>query len=146
MASTLDHACTDQPAGDAGRLLPPPLPTEWSASRLTHWSWGMAGTFVVLTALVGTVFFRLVSGPLGIHEGDVTLMARSAAGWVAEVGSTSIVLAAPVVGMVLGTRAIRRGGTWGPWAALAVNAACALVTLYTFVDNVHMAYFPSWWG
>ena len=123
----------------------PPRP-QWSASRLTHWSWGMAGTFVFLATLSGTVFFRLVQGPLGIREGDVILMARSAAGWVAEVGSTLIVLSAPVLGVVLGARAIRRGGTWGPRAATAVNGLFALLWLYTFIDNIHMTYFPSWWG
>ncbi len=124
----------------------PTAPGPWSASRLTKWSWVMVPGFLFLWGLSGTVYFHLLEGPLGIHEGDVILMARSAAGWAAEVGSVLILLAVPVLGVLLGVRAIHRGGRWGSWAAVVVNAGFALLLLYTFMDEIHMTYFPSSWG
>ncbi len=118
----------------------------WSSSRLTKWSWVMVPGFLFLWGLSGTVYFRLLEGPLGIHEGDVILMARSASGWAAEIGSVLAGLAAPVLGVLLGVRAIRRGGRWGSWTAVIVNAGFALLVLYMFVDDIHMTYFPSWSG
>ncbi len=121
-------------------------PSDGARRRLTRWSWAMVPVYLFLSALSGTVLFHALQGPLGIHEGDVILMARSVAGWVAEVGITVVLLAAPVAGVVLGGAAIRRGGSWGPWTALVANAAFALLTLYMFIDDVHMTYGTSWWG
>jgi hypothetical protein len=106
----------------------------------------MVPAFLFLWGLSGTIYFHLLEGPLGIHEGDVILMARSAAGWAAEVGSVLVLLAVPVLGVLLGVRAIHRGGRWGSWTAIVVNTGFALFTLYTFIDDIHMTYFPSWWG
>ena len=94
----------------------PPAPPRWSSSRLTTWSWAMVPGFLVLWGLSGTVYFHLLEGPLGIREGEVILMARSASGWAAEVGSVLVLLAVPFLGVLLGIRAIHRGGRWGSWS------------------------------
>ena len=104
---------------------------------------------MVLTALIvwllTSVLSQALKGPLGLHEGDVLLMARTAGAWIAEVGFVVIDLAAPVAGIGFGAVALRRGGRALSLAAVVVNAALCLVIVYMFVDDIHMTYFPRWW-
>ena len=133
---------TEQPADRQATAPPPPPP---GAARLMHWSWAMVPILLVVWLVVATVVFHALEGPLGIREGEVLLMARSVAGWFAETGTFLVVVAMPIAGLVLGRAALGRGARWGAWAAIAVNAALSLLIVYTFVDDIHMTYFPSWW-
>ena len=121
-----------------------PSPSGWDASALTRWSWAMVLTALIVWLLT-SVLSQALKGPLGLHEGDVLLMARTAGAWFAEVGFVLIDLAAPVVGVGFGAVALRRGGRALSLVAVVVNAALCLVIVYMFVDDVHMTYFPRWW-
>lgn len=104
----------------------------------------MVPVFLVVWALVEVALFGLVSGPLGLHEGEVLLMARSVGGWLAEIGSVALSMAAPLAGCLLGLAAVRRGGRVPSLVAVVVNASLFLLVAYMFLDDVHMTYFPSW--
>ncbi len=121
------------------------LPPGSGAAGPTRRSWAMVPIGLVIWLLVDTLLFSLLKGPLGIREGEVLLMARSVAGWFAEVGSLLVVLAAPVAGVVFGATALRRGGHGAAVAGLVVNAAGCLLALYMFIDDIHMTYSPGWW-
>ena len=92
------------------------------------------GAFVVAT-VVGNWFLHL----LDLHEGDLLLMAHSAAGWAAEVGTTLLLLAAPVVGAVYGLAAVRAGAR-RTWWWLVLNGLLVVWVLFVFVDDVRMSY------
>jgi hypothetical protein len=123
---------------------PQPPPDDSATARLIRWSWAMVPAFLLIWLLAGSLLFYLLKGPLGLQEGEVLLMARSVAGWFAEVGSFLLVGATPLAGVAFGVAALRRGQSIA-LSAVVVNAALWLLTLYTFIDDIHMTYFPSWW-
>ena len=114
-----------------------------SARQLTRWSLLMVPAFLVVfwtTDLIGTYVMLPL---LGLEEGDLPLMARDLAGWTVETLLFLVAVAVPVLGVVLARTALRRGGRWGAWVALALNAATALLMVYVFADAVRMTYFPE---
>jgi hypothetical protein len=70
-------------------------------------------------------------------------MQRGVAGWVAEVLLALVLVSAPVTGVWLAVRSLRRGGAWPAWTALVLNVALVLLTCYLFFDAVRMTYFPG---
>jgi hypothetical protein len=96
------------------------------------------GLFVWLaTGLVGLWWMDL----LGLNEGDVLLMDRSVAGWVAEVVLVVAALAAPALGVRFAALALRHGAAWVAWLGLVLNGALLVLVLYGFVDDIRMTYF-----
>lgn len=118
-------------------------PRDAELSRLTRWSWAMVGAFVVLWFALGLVTFASL-GWFGLGEGDLVLMAHSTTSWLWFVASWAIVTAAPVAGIVLATKAIRRGAGWPARASLVTNGLIALLVAYQVFDEIRMSYFPHW--
>lgn len=119
---------------------------DWEGpSRLTRLSWAMVPASLIVWGLVSSALFYALKGPLGLREGEVLLMARNAGGWFAETGSFLISVAAPLAGVVFGVAGFRRGGRGLSLAAVAVNTCLCLLVLYSFIDAIHMTYFPAWW-
>lgn len=109
-------------------------------ARLSLWMLPLFALVGLVTSFVGVyVIFPLV----GLEEGDVFLMAHSVAGWVWAVAFWVLLLAAPVTGVVLAAKALRRGGARAARTALVLNGALVLIAAYMAVDEVRMAYFPS---
>jgi hypothetical protein len=94
---------------------------------------------------VALAFFgSLVLMPwLDLAEGGLLLMAGGVAGWVAEIGMTLLLIAPPVVGVVLAVKAVRRGGRWTAWLALGLCAVLIAQAVFSFIDAVHMTYYPQ---
>lgn len=113
------------------------------AHRLTRWSLAMIPIFVVVFIVTDVVGTFVVLPLLGLSEGDLFLFAHNAAGWVAEILLFLIGVLAPVAGVVLGVKALRRGGRAGAVAGLVVNAGLALVVCYMLFDAIRMAYWPG---
>jgi hypothetical protein len=98
----------------------------------------------VMWAIALGFFGSLVLMPwLGLAEGDLLLMAGGAAGWVAQTGMTLLLVAPVVVGLVLAVKAVRRGGRWAAWLGLGLNAILIAQAVFSFIDAVHMAYYPQ---
>lgn len=112
-------------------------------ARLTRWSLAMIPLFVAVFFVTDVVGTFLVLPLLGLNEGDLFLFAHNAAGWAAEILLFLVAVAAPVAGVVLGAKALRRGGRVGAWAGLVVNAGFALVVCYMLFDAIRMAYWPG---
>lgn len=112
-------------------------------ARLTRWSLAMIPIFVIVFFVTDIVGTFLVLPLLGLSEGDLFLFAHSAAGWIAEILLFLVGVAAPVTGVVLGAKALRRGGKAGAWAGLVVNAGLALMVCYMLFDAIRMAYWPG---
>lgn len=112
-------------------------------TALTRWSWAMVGVSVVVWSILGAATLASL-GLFGLVEGDLVLMAHSAGAWVWFVTSWAIVVAAPVAGMVIATRARRRGAHWGAWASFVTNGLIVLLVAYQVFDEIRMSYFPDW--
>ena len=117
--------------------------TKAVSARLTFWSWAMPIVFVVVWFILGLIAFASL-GLFGLHEGDLVLMAHSWAAWVFFVVCWVVIAAAPVAGVVLATKALRRQRRGSAWAALVVNALIALLVAYQVFDEIRMSYFPHW--
>lgn len=103
----------------------------------------MIPVFVVVFIVTDVVGTFVVLPLLGLSEGDLFLFAHNAVGWVAEILLFLIGVLAPVAGVVLGVKALRRGGRAGAVAGLVVNAGLALVVCYMLFDAIRMAYWPG---
>lgn len=122
---------------------PGPVSTTWPASRLTLWSLLMVIATLVWGVALG-FFGSLVLMPwLGLSEGDLLLMAGGLAGWVAQVGMTLLLIAPALVGLGLAVTAMRRGGRLAAWLAFGLNAVIIAQAALSFVDAVHMTYYPN---
>ncbi|MFC8504064.1 hypothetical protein ACFUC1_17025 [Pedococcus sp. NPDC057267] len=111
--------------------------------QLTQWSLLVVPAFVLVFWLTDVVGTFLMLPLLGLHEGDLPLMARDVAGWTVTTLLFLVAVAAPALGMGLARAALRRGGRAGAWAALVLNAGTALLMVYVFADAVRMTYFPE---
>lgn len=118
-------------------------PDREHTSTLTRWSWAMVAAFVVIWFGVGSVTFAAL-GLFGLAEGDLVLMAHSVPAWIWFLGSWALVAAAPAAGILLATRALRRGGRRGAWACLVANGLVAVLVAYQVFDEIRMSYFPGW--
>lgn len=117
--------------------------TRWTAQRLTRWSLLMIVVYLMWAIALG-FFGSLVLMPwLDLSEGSLLLMAGGVAGWVAQIGMTVLLIAPIVVGMVLAVKAVRRGGRWTAWLALGLNAVVIAQAVFSFIDAVHMTYYPQ---
>lgn len=120
----------------------PVLPsTDQQVSRLTRWSLLMMPVFVVVFLVTSFVGGYVVLHLLGLPEGALFLMEGGVAGWTAEVLFALLLAGAPVAGVWLAVRAIRRGGRRAAWAGLILNGLLVLVVVYMFVDAIRMSYF-----
>lgn len=110
------------------------------AGRMSRWSWRMLPTFAVVF-LVTSVAYGPVLKARGQHEGDLLAMTEDVAGVALEVAFAFALAAAPVAGVILAARALRRHVTRSAWTALAANGLLALLVLYQFVDAMRMSFF-----
>lgn len=109
------------------------------ADRLMRWSFSMLLVFAFAYLVAAAVGFWLL-GALGLNDGDLLLMDHSAIGWIAEIGLTLVLATPPVIGVVLGVRAIRAGAGKLALVAVAINGLLALMALVTFVGNIVITY------
>jgi len=117
--------------------------TRWSAHRLTRLSFVMIAVYV-LWALVLGFFGSLVLMPwLGLSEGDLLLMAGGAGGWVAEITMSLLMIVPAVVGIAAAVKSLRRGGRAVTWIPLILFAMAVLQVAFSFLDAVHIAYWPQ---
>jgi phosphoglycerol transferase MdoB-like AlkP superfamily enzyme len=117
--------------------------TRWTPQRLTSWSLLMVVVYLMWAAALG-FFGSLVLMPwLDLPEGSLLLMAGGVTGWVAEIGMTVLLIAPIVVGVALAVKAVRRGGRWTAWLALGLNAVLIAQAVFSFIDAVHMTYYPQ---
>lgn len=110
--------------------------------RLTRWSLLMVPLGLVVWVAVGIIAYASL-GLFGLSEGDLILMAQSVAAWIFDLVLWAILAAAPVAGVVLAAKALRRGGHVGAWAGLVLNGLVALVVAYQVFDEIRMSYFPG---
>jgi hypothetical protein len=97
----------------------------------------------LLAFVVTSVVSEFVMLPwLGLEMGDLMLMERGVAGWTSEIAFTAALLAPAGAGIGYAVAALRSGGRRLALVGLIVNALLALLTLYMFVDAVHMTYDP----
>ena len=110
------------------------------AARMTRWSWAMVPLFVLVWFVLGIVAF-LSLGLFGLAEGDLVLMAHSAAAWVFFVACWLVIGAVPVAGLVLAARARVLGARLVTWALpMTVNAVVLLLVAYQVFDEIRMSY------
>ncbi len=105
----------------------------------------MLPTFAVAFIVVGLIGWLVLMPLLGLNEGGLLLMAGGVAGWTAEIVSDLLVAAPAVAGAWFAVAALRSGGRLGAWAGLALNALLVALVIYTFVDAIHMTYYPGDW-
>jgi hypothetical protein len=103
----------------------------------------MLPVFFLVYLVTDVVGEYVVLPLLDLDEGSLPLMARNAGGWLSETGLFLVAVAAPVIGLVLGVKALRRGGHTAAWTAVVVNLGFALVMAYTLFDAIRMTYFPG---
>jgi hypothetical protein len=110
------------------------------AERMSRWSWLMLPTFAVAFLLTNFAY-----GPVlrirGQHEGDLLAMTEDVAGVALEAGFAVLLAAAPLVGVILAIRALRRHAGRPAQAALAANGLLLLLVLYQFFDAIRMSFF-----
>ena len=124
------------------RSAPPTRAARDEARRLTRWSFVMLPVALLL-AVVLVVPFTWVLHLLGLHEGDLLLMAGGWAGWTAE-SAFDLAQAVPLlIGMWLATRALRQDARWPAWLALGLNAVGVLFCVYLYADAISLTYWPS---
>lgn len=99
--------------------------------------------FVAIWAVVDIVTVYVIFPVIGLEQGAILLFAHSTAGWSAAIITWALLALAPVTGLVLAARALRRGGRTGAWLALALNSLTALLTAYFVFDQLRMTYFPQ---
>ena len=128
-----------------GTGVPATLATQWETGHLARRAWLMVPAFVVAWFVTGPVSSTAL-GAFGLSEGDLILMAHSAATWAFDVVLWLVMISLPVAGVVLAAKAAPRAGGWSARAALAVSALITLVMLYHVFDEIRMSYFPhdSW--
>ena len=108
---------------------PVQVPPTDATGRLERWAWLMLPALLVallVANLLGALFMHL----LGLHQGDLLLMAGGAGAWAAELLVTLVVATPPVAGVTLATLALRRGARRRVWAALVLNAFLVAWVLY----------------
>lgn len=110
------------------------------AGRMSGWSWRMLPAFAV-AYFITSIAYEPVLKMRGQHEGDLLAMTEDVAGVVLEVVFALVLVAAPVLGVVLAIRALRRQATRSAWAALVLNGLLVLLVLYQFVDAIRMSFF-----
>lgn len=110
------------------------------ADRLTRWSWAMVPTFVVVYFVSSAAYLPVLLAR-GQREGDLLAMTEDVAGVALEVLFAIVFAAAPVTGVVLAARALRRHVTHWAQAALVANGLLVLVATYQFVDAIRMSFF-----
>jgi hypothetical protein len=118
-----------------------PQPEE--ASRLTRWSLWMLPTFALVYFATSFIGLYLIFPLLGLKEGDILLFDRSVAGWAWAIGLWLLLVAAPVAGVVLAVKALRRGGRSVAWTGFALNGVLVLLSAYMIFDEIRMTYFPD---
>lgn len=118
-----------------------PQPEE--TSRLTRWSLWMLPTFVLVYFATSFIGLYLIFPLLGLKEGDILLFDRSVAGWVWAIGLWLLLVAAPIVGVMLAVKALRRGGRTAAWTGFALNGVLVLLSAYMIFDEIRMTYFPD---
>lgn len=124
------------------RSSPPTAAARDEARRLTRRSYLMLPV-ALLVAVLLAVPFGWVLHLLGLHEGDLLLMARGWAGWTAETAFDLVQAVPLLLGAWFATRALRRGARWPAWAALGLNAAGVLLCVYVYVDAISLTYWPQ---
>lgn len=113
-----------------------------------RWSFLMLPAFLILF-IIASLLEAATMQAVGLTEGDLLLMDKSAVAWIVAILLFALTAAAPLVGIWLGLRATRDGerrpgGTaWRGWVALALNAAVLALLVYGFVDQVRMSYWPG---
>lgn len=113
------------------------------ARQLTRWSLLMLPVYLVWALGLAMVGSMILMPMLDLSEGDLLLMAGGVAGWAAEI-LMGLAMAAPViVGVVLAVKGLRRGGSWVAWVALGLNALLVAQAVFSFLDAIHMTYFPQ---
>lgn len=111
--------------------------------RLTRWSLLMVPAFIVIYFVTSLIGLYLIFPILDLHEGDLLLFARDVAGWMAAIVTWLLLAAAPITGVVLAVKAVRRGGRLSAWFGLVLNAALTLLVSYMVFDEIRMTYFPQ---
>ena len=109
--------------------------------QLTRWSWRMVPVFIVVYVTTAVLAY-VALGWFGLPEGALVLMAHSGWAWAFDVVIWVLAAAAPVVGAVLASRALRRGAGWAARSALLVNALLVLLVAYGVADEIRMSYWP----
>lgn len=110
-------------------------------ARLSSSSLWMLPVFVVVFLVTSFVGEYVVLDLLGLPEGALFLMEGGVAGWFAEVFFALLLVSAPVAGIWLAARALRRGGQGKAWAGLVLNGLLLLLVVYMFIDAIRMSYF-----
>ncbi len=114
--------------------------TRWSANRLTRLSFVMIAVYVLVAVALG-FFGSLVLMPwLGLSEGDLLLMAGGAAGWVAQISMSLLMLIPAIVGIVAAATSLRLGGRAVTWIPLVLLSAAGLQVVFSFIDAIQMTY------
>lgn len=127
-------------------VAPSPGRTATSDQKVTMWthrSLWMLPTFLAVFLVTSLVGEYVLLPWLGLHEGDLMLMERGVAGWTSEIAFALVLIAPAVTGVVMAIAALRHSGRRGAWVGLVLNALLVAFVVYTFVDAVHMTYYPK---
>lgn len=95
---------------------------------------------LLISAMVGYLFILPSLGPQDV---DLRTYAASAAARVGAVVLSAAVLAPPITGVVLATRALRLGGGSRAWVGLVLNVLALFLMVAVTIEQIRTAYFPA---
>jgi hypothetical protein len=107
-----------------------------------RWSLLMAPVFLVVFVAASYIETAAMHA-FGLSEGDLLLMAHSAAAWIVFVLLLTLLASPLVLGMWFAYRGVRGAGGWPGWVGLVLNAALLAPLIYQAVDQIHMSYWPG---